>query len=384
MVVVNVEVTAHSKRVPIHGSFGRVYFKDTSQSHHMIRRLTMKAAIMNGIRQVGIEEIPQPEIRPDQALVAIRAVGVCGSDIHYYTHGRIGDYVVNPPFILGHECAGVIVEVGSQVTNVAPGDRVAVEPGVPCRRCVFCKQGRYNLCRDVVFLATPPVNGAFAEYIAHAADFLYKLPDNASFNDGAMCEPLSTGMQAVNRSGLRMGDSVFVAGVGPIGLMTLQAFRAAGAGAVYVSDLDTSRLELAKKLGATTVFQANDADLISELRDLTDGLGPDIVVETAGSERATAQSIDIVRPGGVVVLVGLAPTAGVEMNTLAAIDKEIDIRGVFRYANTYPAALSMIARGTIDVTSMVTAEYPFEDTDRALSDVADRLPGIVKAVVTNE
>lgn len=343
----------------------------------------MKAAIMHGIRQVVIQEMAQPEIQPDEALVEIRSVGVCGSDVHYYTHGRIGNYIVNPPFILGHECAGVVVEVGSEVTNIAPGDRVAVEPGVPCRRCVFCKQGRYNLCRDVIFLATPPVDGSFVEYIAHVADFLYKLPDNVSFNDGAMCEPLSTGMQAVARSGLRMGDRVFIAGVGPIGLMTLQAFRAAGAGAVYVSDIDTSRLELARKLGATATFNANDETLIPQLRDLTDGLGPEIVVETAGSDSVTAQSVDIVRAGGVVVLVGLAPKAGVEMDTLAIVDKEIDIRGVFRYANTYPAALSMIERGTIDVKSMVTAEYPFEDTDRALSDVANRLPGIVKAVVTN-
>ena len=261
---------------------------------------------------------------------------------------------------------------------------MAVEPGVPCRRCVFCRQGRYNLCRDVVFLATPPVNGSLAEYISHAADFLYKLPNDVSFNDGAMCEPLSTGMQAVSRSGLRMGDRVFIAGVGPIGLMTLQAFRAAGAGAIYVSDVDESRLAFARKLGATETINANDSEIVEKLRELTDGLGPEIVVECAGSDRATAQSVDIVRPGGVVVLVGLAPKAVVEMNTLAVIDKEIDIRGVFRYANTYPAALSMISRGTIDVKSMVTAEYALADADRALSDVADRKPGIVKAVITNE
>jgi len=341
----------------------------------------MKAAIMHGVRDVSTGDIPAPVIREDEALVRIRSVGICGSDVHYYVHGHIGPYVVVPPYVLGHECAGEVVEVGRAVTNVRPGDRVAVEPGVPCRRCGFCKGGRYNLCRDVVFLAAPPVQGALVEYLAHAADFLFPLPGNVSLHEGAMCEPLSTGMQAVRRSGLAMGDRVFIAGVGPIGLVTLQAFRAAGAGAVYASDLAPERLALARDLGATATFDARDPDLVAKLRDLTDGLGPEIVVETAGSPEATTASIDMVRPGGVIVLVGLVPAATIPMNALGIIDKEIDVRGVFRYANTYPAALAMVARGAVDVKRMITSEYPLDRAGEAFADVAARKPGTIKAMV---
>jgi L-iditol 2-dehydrogenase len=342
----------------------------------------MKAAVMRGIRDVRIEDIPTPTIRDDEALVRIRSVGVCGSDVHYYVDGRIGSYIVQPPLILGHECSGEVVEVGKSVRNVKPGDLVAVEAGVPCRRCRFCKEGKYNLCRDIVFFATPPVDGAFTEFIAHPADFLYPL-DGVSLHEGAMCEPLSTGMQAERRSGLRMGDSVFIAGVGPIGLCTLQAFRAAGAGAVYLSDLDAERCKRAVALGATEAFDAADTDLAAKIRDLTDGLGPNVFVETAGSTAATAASVEIVRPGGVIVLVGLSPSPIVPMNSFSIIDKEIDIRGVFRYSNTYPAALSMIRRGAVNMKALVTAEYPLERTKEALDDVAARKPGIVKAMVVN-
>lgn len=343
----------------------------------------MKAVAMTGIEQIEIIDVQQPEVQPGEALVAVQTVGVCGSDIHYYLHGRIGSHIVEPPFILGHECAGVVIEVAADVRNVKPGDRVAIEPGVPCRRCTYCKQGRYNLCRDVVFLATPPVQGSLVEYLAHAADFLFPLPDGVSLNEGAMCEPLSTGMQAVHRSGLKLGDHVFVSGAGPIGLVTMQAFLAAGAGAVYVSDLDESRLAFATELGATATFLASEDDLPGRLRDLTDGLGPEIVVEAAGSADATAQTVETVRAGGVVVLVGLAPEATVAVDMLAVIDKEIDIRGVFRYANTYPAAISTIASGAVDVKSMVTDEYPFEQAGTALADVARRKPGTIKAMITN-
>ncbi len=343
----------------------------------------MKAARMYGVRDIRVEDVPIPDIAQDEALVAIKATGVCGSDVHYYTHGKIGRYVVEPPFVLGHECAGIVEKVGADVSNVKPGDRVAVEPGVPCRRCTFCRQGKYHLCRDVVFLATPPYGGSFQEYMAHAADFLFPVADEVSLPEAAMVEPLSTGMQAVRRSGLKLGDRVFIAGMGPIGLATLQAFLAGGAGAVYVSDVDEERLKLASEFGAARAFDARDENLADELRDLTEGFGPEITVETAGSADATKLVADVVRPGGVAVLVGLAPEATVPLNVLDIIDKEIDVRGVFRYSNTYPAALSLIARGAVDVKRMVTAAYALEKANQAMADVADRKPGIIKAVVTN-
>ena len=342
----------------------------------------MKAARLYGLRDIRIDDIPTPVIGSRQALVRIVSVGVCGSDVHYYTHGRIGRYVAEPPFILGHECAGEVVEVGAEVTNVKPGDLVAVEPGVPCGRCRHCRGGSYNLCRDVKFLAAPPYHGAFVEYLAHDADFLFPVPDGVSADEAAMCEPLSTGLQAARRANLQLGEKVFIAGMGPIGLANLQAFRAAGAGAVYVSDVAQERLDTAMKLGATAAFNARDEHLPDLLREATGGDGPDVVVEAAGSGTATAQSADIVRAGGRVVLIGLAPEANVPINMLDVIDKEIDIKGVFRYAGTYPAGLALIARGAVDVRSMVTARYSLDDTAQAMADVADRKPGIIKAVVT--
>ena len=353
----------------------------------MMKHLTgvpdMKAARLYGIRDIRIDDVTVPKPGPRQALVEIRSVGICGSDVHYYTHGRIGRYVVEPPFILGHECSGVVVEVGEGVEHIAPGDLVAVEPGVPCGHCAFCRSGKYNLCPDVVFLATPPYDGAFAEYIVHDADFLFRVPEGVTADEAAMCEPLSTGLQAVKRAELTLGETVFIAGMGPIGLANMQAFKAAGAGAIYVSDIDSARLETALKLGATEAFLATETDLVKELRKRTLGRGPDVVVEAAGSAEATKQTVEIVRPGGRVVLVGLAPEATVPINMLDVIDKEIDVRGVFRYANTYPAALALIAQSAVDMKSMVTAQYPLEKADEAMRDVADRKPGIIKAVVTN-
>src|SRR5512141_2535439 len=183
----------------------------------------MQTAVLHRAHDLRLEERPIPRPGPDEVLVAIRAVGVCGSDVHYWHEGRIGDFVVQAPLVLGHECAGVVVESGAEVTSLAPGDRVALEPGVPCRRCPACKSGRYNLCPDVIFMATPPVDGAFAQYVVHPADFAYRLPDHASLEEGALLEPLSVGIHAARRAGVGLGDTVLVGGAGPIGLTALLA-----------------------------------------------------------------------------------------------------------------------------------------------------------------
>ncbi|MDP6125424.1 MAG: NAD(P)-dependent alcohol dehydrogenase [Candidatus Latescibacteria bacterium] len=336
---------------------------------------------MNDLRDVAMGDIPDPVIKPHEALVQVRSVGVCGSDIHYYAHGRIGGYIVEPPFILGHECAGEVVALGSLVSGLSVGDRVAVEPGVPCRRCEFCAGGRYNLCPDVVFLATPPMQGAFCEYISHDAEFLFKLPDEMNFADGAMLEPLSTGIQAVKRSGMTVGDCVFIYGMGPIGLSTLQAFLAAGAGKVYVGDMRTKRLEMALELGTCEAFDVSQVDVVGEIRERSAGLGPHIVVETAGAKQSTLETVEMARRGGTVVLVGLAPDPTVPMNMLAPIDKELDVRGVFRYCHTYPTAIALVERGAAELRSMVTHQYDLEATPMALEDSVDPSPDRIKAIV---
>lgn len=207
----------------------------------------MKAAVMNNTREIKIETVPVPDINHDEVLIKVMAVGICGSDLHYYTNGRIGNYVVEKPFILGHECAGEIAAVGSAVDQFKVGDRVAVEPGVTCGRCEACKEGRYNLCPDVQFLATPPVDGAFVQYIKMRQDFVFLIPDSLSYEDAALIEPFSVGIHAAARTKLQPGSTIAIMGMGPVGLMAVAAAKAFGAGTIIATDLEPLRLEAAKK-----------------------------------------------------------------------------------------------------------------------------------------
>ncbi|MEN6304433.1 MAG: alcohol dehydrogenase catalytic domain-containing protein, partial [Armatimonadia bacterium] len=235
---------------------------------------TMWAAVLNGVSDLRVEEVPRPELTdPCHAMVRVRSVGICGSDLHFYTEGRIGDFIVEEPLILGHEAAGEVIAVGEAVTCLQVGDRVAIEPGYPDRTCRLCKQGRYNLCESVTFLATPPVDGAFCEYLSWPADFLYKLPEALSLDEGAMIEPLSVGLHAVRMAAVSPGQSVAVFGAGPVGLATLQAALAAGATTAVVVDSVPYRLEAARSLGATHTLAAG-AENVAQIRDLTEGDGP--------------------------------------------------------------------------------------------------------------
>lgn len=341
----------------------------------------MKVARMIGIRDMRMEEEDIPPINDDQVLVRMEYVGICGSDVHYYEYGRIGDYVVDKPLILGHECAGTVVEAGRAVTSLKVGDRVALEPGRTCGKCYYCKTGKYNLCRDVVFMATPPVDGAFAEYVAYPADLAFKLPDNVSTMEGALVEPLAVGIHAANQADVQLGQSAAILGAGCIGLMALKAVKAKGAGDVYVTDTIDSRLRFALDSGAAAVFNPRNADVVSSITKLTDGEGPDIVIETAGAAPSTKQTIDLVRRGGTIVLVGLVPEGEVSMNVARLIDKEARIKTVFRYRNIYPSAIKAIADGKIDVKSMVTHIFDFDDIKQAFDFVIEHKNEVIKAVV---
>lgn len=340
----------------------------------------MKVARMMDIRDMRIEQEDIPTIKDDEVLVKIEYVGICGSDVHYYEYGRIGDYVVDKPIILGHECAGTVVEVGKDVSSHKIGDRVALEPGRTCGKCWYCKTGRYNLCRDVVFMATPPVDGAFAEYVAYPADMAFKLPDNVSTMEGALVEPLAVGIHAANQAEVRLGQSVAILGAGCIGLMAFKAVKAMGAGDVYMTDTIDTRLQFAAKLGALA-FNARDKDIVAAILGLTSGGGSDIVIETAGAAASTRQTIDIVRRGGTIVLVGLVPEGEVSLNVARLIDKEAQIKTVFRYRNIYPSAIKAIADGKIDVKSMVTHTFDFADVKQAFDYVIDNKSEVIKAVV---
>lgn len=349
----------------------------------------MKCAVMYGVGDVRVEERPVPAPEPNEVLIAVKAVGICGSDVHYFTHGRIGDYVVEQPLILGHESAGVVTAVGDAVTRFAPGDRVAPEPGYTCGQCAYCKSGHYNLCPDVVFMATPPVDGAFCEYVAWPEDFTFPLPDNMSYAEGGMMEPLSVGLWAAHRGQVSPGDSVAIFGSGPIGLLTLQSALAAGASTAICVDIEDNRLQYAKRLGATHTINDRDGRALQQIREITSQLsgfstdysGVDVAFETAGALPTTRNALAATRPGGVAVLVGLPPESMVEIDLVSAASKEIDIRGQFRYANRYPRALALASQGRIDVASLITHRFPLEQTAEALRFADEHKAEALKVVV---
>ncbi len=339
----------------------------------------MRSAVLTEPGQFELEERERPEPGPEDVLVAISDVGICGSDVHYYEHGRIGDYVVEEPLVLGHESAGEVVEVGEAVTGLEPGDRVALEPGVPCRRCAHCKRGEYHLCEDVRFMATPPHDGAFAEYVAWPADFAYELPDGVSTVEGALCEPLSVGIHACRRGDVGPGDTVEISGAGPIGLLAMEAARAAGATDVVVSDVVEEKLRFATERGADLAVDVTERDLAAAVDEYTDGVGADVVIEASGAEPSVRSTIDVARRGGTVVLVGLGDEAEVPFDVLEVIDNELDVHGSFRYANTYDAAVDLLAEG-VDVAGIVDFEAPLADVEDAFQRAME--PDVVKGVIT--
>jgi L-iditol 2-dehydrogenase len=341
----------------------------------------MKAAVMKKPLEMTIEEVPVPELDADEVLVKVMAVGVCGSDIHYYEHGRIGRYVVEKPIILGHECAGIVAGLGSGVDRFNLGDRVAIEPGVTCGRCEACKEGRYNLCPDVQFLATPPVDGAFVQYIKIRQDFVFSIPDELTFEEAALNEPFSVGIHAARRAKLQPGSTVAIMGMGPVGLMAVVAAKAFGAREIIVADLETIRLEAAKKLGATHVINIREQDPVAQVKNITAGRGVDAAFETAGNPRALQSALASIRRGGKMVIVGLPPQDEIPLNIPFIADNEADIYGVFRYANTYPQGITFLASRISDVKLLITDRYPLEQTQEAMERARTNKSGSLKVMV---
>jgi len=340
-----------------------------------------RAAYMTGLNKLEIREIEVPVPKEKQVLVKLEYVGVCGSDVHYLEHGKIGDFIVNGDFILGHECAGTVAAIGSGVENLKVGDKVALEPGCTCGQCEFCKTGRYNLCPDVEFLATPPYHGCLMDYIAFPENMAFKLPETISTKEGALVEPLAVGMHAAAQGNVKLGDSVVILGSGTIGLVTLLACKAYGATDITVVDVIPKRLEYAKKLGATTVLNAKEVDVLAEIDKLTNKKGVDIVIETAGATQTIAQTPYLVKNGGCIVLVGMAPQDTIEYNFAKIMAKEAEIKSVFRYRNIYPQAINAISKGIIDISGIITHEFDFEDVANAFDFAINHKEDVVKAVI---
>jgi L-iditol 2-dehydrogenase len=320
---------------------------------------TMRVSVLLGPGTLDIENRPIPKPGPDEVLIRVSSVGVCGSDVHYYEHGRIGPYVVERPLVLGHEAGGRIAAVGSGVTTLNVGQRVSIEPGVPCRSCTQCLSGRYNLCPRVRFFATPPYDGAFAEYVAMPAAFAFAIPDSMTDDEAGLIEPLSVGVWSCRRVGVQPGDRVLITGAGPIGLIAAQVARAYGATDVLITDINSERLALAQSMNFTTV---NVAD-----RPLSEhGYHADVLIECSGQARATWDAVSTLAPAARAVLVGMGGDE-VSLPLSYLQDRELVITGAFRYANTWPTAIELVAAGKVQLEPLVTGHYDLDHVGDALT-----------------
>jgi L-iditol 2-dehydrogenase len=333
---------------------------------------TMRASVMTGVRTLQIEDRPVPTPGAHQVLVEVAAVGVCGSDVHYYRHGRIGDFVVDAPMILGHELSGRIAAVGDGVDPQRVGQRVAVEPQHPCRRCKQCKAGRYNLCPHMEFYATPPIDGAFCRYVLIDDDMAHPVPDSISDDAAALLEPLSVAITTMRKAHVVPGSSILIAGAGPIGVICAQAARAFGAARIVVSDPLPARRERVLQFGATEVLDPTGVDVAA--------LDPpvDAFVDASGAPAAVVSGIKAVGPAGHVVLVGMgADEIALPITHIQVL--EINVTGVFRYTDTWPAAIHMVSTGAVDLDGMVTGRYDLEHVGEALDSDSD--PASLKSIV---
>lgn len=324
---------------------------------------SMRVAVLHEPGRIEIEQRSRPEPGPGEVLVEVASVGVCGSDTHYFEHGRIGRYEVTAPLVLGHETSGRIVGVGAGVDPARVGERVSLEPGVPCGGCDQCRAGRYNLCPRIVFHATPPVDGTLAELVVHRADFAHPVPDTLSDDAAALLEPLSVALWACRRGGVGAGSRVLVTGAGPIGLLAVQAAYALGAAEVVVRDPVEHRRSAARAYAA---LDSPTAD-------------PDVLLECSGHPGATVDGLAALAPGGTAVLVGMGADE-LPLPLGVVQERELWVTGVFRYAHTWPGAIALAASGRIDLDGLVTGAFTLEQTAEALT-AARRDPHAVKSVV---
>lgn len=341
----------------------------------------MTTAVMTGIQQIELQEREIPKPGPGEVLVRVEYVGICGSDLHFYEHGAIGDVVVSPPFVLGHEVGGVIEELGPDVEGLKPGDRVALEPGRTCGHCEFCRTGRYNLCPDVVFYSTPPYDGAFQEYVTHEAGLCFKIPDQMDTMEAALIEPLAVGFHAAAQGGAHVGMTAAVMGAGCIGLVSMMALKAMGVTKVIVVDVMEKRLSKALELGATDIINGKEKDTVEELLRLTGGKGTDLIIETAGTEITTRQAIRAAKKGSVIVLVGYSATGEMTLPLSVALDKELTIKTCYRYRHIYPMAIDAVASGRVNLKGIVSNLFPLSDIKNAMEQSLQNKADIVKAVV---
>ncbi len=337
---------------------------------------TMRVSVLMAPHDVVVEERPTPAPSGRQVLVKVLSVGTCGSDTHYYEHGRIGDHVVEKPLVLGHEASGEIVALGSDVTGLTVGQRISIEPGVPDFTCSECKAGRYNLCPRMVFFGTPPIDGAFAQYVLVHESMAYPIPDDVSDDAAALLEPVSVAVWSCTKAGVRPGSQVLVTGAGPIGLLVTQVARAFGASSVVVTDVNPHRLALAARLGATRTIDVSAEDLADAFDDVS---APDVFIDASGVPAVVSAGVRALRPAGRAVLVGMGADE-VALPVSRIQNFELTVTGTFRYANTWPIALDLVRSGRIEVDTLVTHRVGLADVESALTAAARDVTS-VKVVV---
>jgi len=318
-----------------------------------------RASVLREDLTLVMEERSVPRPGRGEVLVQVRSVGVCGSDIHYFEHGRIADFVVESPMILGHESSGTVVDVGEGVHDLPIGTTVALEPGIPCATCEQCRAGRYNLCPDVRFFATPPIDGTLCDYVVVPRAFAHPVPDHVSFDAAALVEPLSVGVWACRKARVGLGTRVLVTGAGPVGMMAALVARASGAAQVTITDTNPARRAHAAVLGFAVVDPGAAA--------VADEVTADVLLECSGASAAIDAGIRAVVPAGVVVLVGMSPTTMVELPVGVIQARELWVTGTFRYAHAYPTAISLVASGAVDLDALVSHTFPLEEAEQALT-----------------
>ncbi len=343
----------------------------------------MQSLVLEKKDVLNLRDVPEID-RTEEVLgardvrIKLHTVGICGSDLHYYTHGRIGPFVVNAPMILGHEASGTVIETGADVTTLQTGDRVCMEPGIPDPNSKATRLGMYNIDPAVRFWATPPVHGILRPTCTHPAAFTFKLPDNVSFAEGAMVEPLAVGVHAATKARIKPGDNAVVMGAGPIGLVTALSALAAGCARVYVTDLADQKLEIAGALSpAITPVNVRSENLVDLVKRDTDGWGVNVVFEATGSPHAAKTVFEPLCPGGCVVMIGGQPDP-IQYDAGAAMIREARVENIFRYAHVFPRCVGMLSSGAIDVKPLITRTFGFADSVAAFDVAASVPPADVK------
>ncbi len=340
----------------------------------------IKVAYLDGARNLILSTKNKPEIEEDEVLIKVKSVGICGSDVLYYRTGGTKKRPITEPFILGHEISGIVEKKGVKVENLDIGDRVAVEPGITCGRCIYCKSGKYNLCKSVKFLATPPVDGAFVEYISHKADLVYRLPSGISFDEGALIEPSSVAFYSVMKSGLKPSMSSLILGAGPIGLLVLKIAKISGSFPLCILDMDEYRLSLAKELGADFTLNAKNKNIVQALADSGYDSEYDVVFECTGVETVISNSVFLTKKGGTIIMVGIFDGV-VPLRTKEIIDREINVKGTYRFANVFGDVIKLVERKMLNVKSIITHTFNFDDIKKAFEVADKRLENCVKIIV---